>query len=90
MHAGNAKDLAYDALTAAKDGNYDRAAELLEKAQEEYEAGHDIQAETMKQDNPENRVITNMLLDHSMDHLMAAQSEMKLIRELIDLHKKVD
>lgn len=90
LHAGNAKDLAHDALTTAKKGNYEEAANLLEQAQEEYENGHDIQSENMSKDDPEERVITNMLLAHAMDHLMAAKSEMKLIEEMIDLHKKID
>lgn len=90
LHAGNAKDLAHDALGKAKEGKYQEAADLLDQAQEEYAAGHDIQSENMSKDDPEERVITNMLLAHAMDHLMAAKSEMRLIEEMIDLYKKVD
>ena len=90
LHAGNAKDLAHDALTAAKKGNYQESADLLEQAEEEYQKGHDVQSANMSKDDPEQRVMTNMLLAHAMDHLMAAKSEMKLIEEMIDLHKKID
>ena len=90
LHAGNAKDLAYDALSAAKEENYEKAAELLDEAQEEYDKGHDIQSDNMSKDDPEERVMTNMLLAHSMDHLMAAKSEITLITEMIELYKKVD
>jgi PTS system cellobiose-specific IIA component len=90
LHAGNAKDLAHDALTAAKEEDYEQAAELLEEAESEYNLGHEIQSDTMRKDDPDNRVVTNMLLAHSMDHLMAAKSEMRLIEEMIDLYKKID
>ncbi|GAB6100136.1 PTS lactose/cellobiose transporter subunit IIA [Halanaerocella petrolearia] len=90
LHGGNAKDLAHDALTAAKKGNYDEAEELLEEAREEYKEGHEVQSGAMKKDDKEDKVYTNMLLAHAMDHLMSAKSEMVLIEELIELHQKVE
>ena len=63
---------------------------MLDEAQEEYDKGHDIQSDNMSKDDPEERVMTNMLLAHSMDHLMAAKSEITLITEMIELYKKVD
>ncbi|AGB42009.1 phosphotransferase system cellobiose-specific component IIA [Halobacteroides halobius DSM 5150] len=90
LHGGNAKDLAHDALKAAKEGNNERAENLLEEAREEFNKGHEVQSQAMKQDDKEDKVYTNMLLAHAMDHLMAAKSEMVLIEELIELHQKVE
>ncbi|MBM7557356.1 PTS lactose/cellobiose transporter subunit IIA [Halanaerobacter jeridensis] len=88
LHAGNAKELAHDALTEAKKGNYQKADELIEEAHEEYAKGHDIQSENMSKDDPKQRVMTNMLLAHAMDHLMSANTEISLIEEMIELHKE--
>jgi len=90
LHGGNAKDLAHDALTTAKEGNYKKAEELLNDAEEEYKKGHEIQSKAMQNDDKENRVKPTLLLVHAKDHLMSAKSELFLIKELIELYKKND
>ena len=90
LHGGNARDAARDALTAAKKGNYEQAKELLEEAREEFKKGHDVHSKAMQEDDKDNRIIPTLLMSHAKDHLMTAKSEIYLIEELIELHKKVD
>lgn len=88
LHAGNAKDLAHDALVAAKEGKFDQAKSIMEEAEQEYNDGHDIQSQTMQKDDKNERIVPTMLLSHAMDHLMAAKSEIFLIKEMIELYKR--
>ncbi len=88
LHGGNVKDLAHDALFAAKTGEYKKADELLSEAEKEYQKGHEVQSKAIQNDNKESRINPTLLLVHANDHLMAAKSEMFLIKELIDLYKK--
>lgn len=90
LHGGNAKDLAHDALVLAKKGEYEQAESLLADAEAEFNLGHDVQSKAMQKDDKDNRVVPTLLLVHAKDHLMAAKTEINLIKELIDLHKKLD
>ncbi len=90
LHGGNARDAAHDALTVAKDGDYEQAKKLLEEARAEFRKGHDVHSEAMQRDDKENRIIPTLLMTHAKDHLMTAKSEIYLIEELIELHQKVD
>ncbi|WP_035571579.1 PTS lactose/cellobiose transporter subunit IIA [Halonatronum saccharophilum] len=90
LHGGNSKDLAYDALKAAKEGDFDKAENLLEEADKEFNEGHKVHSKALRSDDKENRIVPTLLLLHAKDHLMAARSEITLIKELIELHKKID
>ncbi|OCL25425.1 PTS cellobiose transporter subunit IIA [Orenia metallireducens] len=90
LHGGNAKDLANDALVAAKKGDYEQAENLLAEADKEFNLGHEVQSKAMQKDDKDNRIVPTLLLVHAKDHLMAAKTEIKLIKELIELHKKLD
>ena len=90
LHGGNVKDLAHDALTAVKEGRYEEGESLLEDARGELKKGREIQAEVMRSQDNKDPIYTNMLLAHALDHMMSAESELKLIEELIALHKKLE
>ncbi|TDX52512.1 PTS lactose/cellobiose transporter subunit IIA [Orenia marismortui] len=90
LHGGNAKDLAHDALVAAKESDFEKAESLLEEAEKEFNEGHEVQSKAMQKDDKDNRIVPTLLLVHAKDHLMAARTEITLIKELIELHKKLD
>ena len=90
LHGGNVKDLAQDALTAVKEGKEEEAEGLLANADRELAEGHELQAEVMKNQDQDNPIYTNMFLAHALDHLMSAESELRLTKELVELYKKVE
>jgi len=86
-NSGDARSLSFQALTAAKEGDFDKADELLKKSDESATLAHKAQTELLfKEANGEKQNI-NVLLIHSQDHLMTSILASELIKEMITLYK---
>ena len=86
-NAGDARSLAFQALDAAKHGDFAQADELMKKSEEAATLAHKAQTDLLfKEMNGEHADI-NVLLIHSQDHLMTSMLAQELIKELIELYK---
>ncbi|MBC6696102.1 PTS lactose/cellobiose transporter subunit IIA [Terrisporobacter mayombei] len=90
IHAGNAKSKLYEALSSAKEKDFEKAEELLEEANQEILNAHKIQTNLIQGEAAGNKPEISMLLIHSQDHLMTCMSERNLIKEIIDLRKEMN
>lgn len=88
--AGDAKGCAFDALTEANDGNFEKAEELLKQATAATLPVHKQQMELITATAQGEEVPIDVLLVHAQDHLMNSELAQDLIRELITLYKRVD
>lgn len=85
--AGQARSLSFEALYAAKAGNFEKADDLLKRAkQAALEAHHQQTALLVKEANGEHTPVDVMLV-HAQDHLMTSMLAQELIQELICLYK---
>jgi PTS system cellobiose-specific IIA component len=85
LHAGNARRHAYEALNLAEASRFAEADEAIREAEEEWGAGHRIQTDLLLQaPSP-----LPLLLIHAQDHLMAAQTELELIKRLIRQQRRL-
>ena len=82
--AGESKSLAYQALTAAKEGKFEEAEEFMKKANDEMIKAHEIQTDLIVKEAGGEKIDV-----HSQDHLMGAILFKDLVREFIDLYKKI-
>lgn len=89
IYAGNARAKAYEALSEAKKGDFKRAEALLKEAEDEIIKAHDIQNDLIARETGGNGINTTLLLVHAEDHLMNAITSRDLIKEIIDLCKKI-
>lgn len=87
LHGGNARGEAYEALDAAEKGDFEAAEKHLEKADDEFYAGHDYQNALVQ---GEQKDAPNFLVIHAQDQLMTALSEKNLIKRMIELYKRLD
>lgn len=85
--AGEAKSLAFLALTSAKQGDFPKANDLLDQAQQEITKAHRIQTSTLTDEALGNASEIDLLLVHANDHLMSTMLAIELIEEIIELHK---
>lgn len=86
-NSGDARSFAFQALTAAKKGEFDVAEELLKKSDASATLAHKAQTDLLfKEANGEKQNV-NVLLIHSQDHLMTSILASELIREIITLYK---
>lgn len=85
--AGESKDLAFQALDSLKDGDIDKAKELIAKSHESDVAAHNVQTKLISQEmDPEKEdVPMTLLMAHAQDHFMTTQLARELIEHYIEL-----
>lgn len=91
-NAGAARSLAFEALSAAKKGDFDKADDLMAQSREAALAAHQTQtdllsAEAQAQEDGGSHLPVDVMLVHAQDHLMTAMLAQELIAEIIDLYR---
>jgi cellobiose PTS system EIIA component len=89
VHAGNARTEAYAALKAAEGGDFDQAAKLLQRAEEEMAIAHKVQTGIIQQEAAGNNIEITLLVVHAQDHLMTAIAEKNLIEGMVGMQKTI-
>ena len=89
INSGEAKSFAYQALKAAKSGQFDAAATMLKSAEAEFAKAHAIQKSLLQQEAKGAGLIPSLLLVHAHGHVMTAQAERDLIEEMIELYRHI-
>lgn len=87
-NAGEARSLAYQALSEAKKGDFEKAEELMKQAEESFVKAHHAQTEILVSEANGTKTEVSVLLIHSQDHLMTSMLALELVKELIILHKE--
>lgn len=87
--AGEARSLAFEALQAAKEDDFDKAYDLLEKSQESGLKAHHEQMALITREASGDHVPVDVILVHAQDHLMTSMLAQELIREIVDLRKEI-
>ncbi len=88
-NAGEARSLAFEALSEAKKGNFEKAEELLNQSKEASLKAHHTQTELICNEADGNKVEIGLLMVHAQDHLMTSILARELISEMIELYKKL-
>lgn len=85
--AGQVRSLAFEALKAAKIGDFARADELMEQSEAASLEAHHVQTSLLSDEASGEHVPVDILLVHAQDHLMTSMLAQELIREIICLRK---
>ncbi len=88
-HGGDARGYAYEALKAARTGNFKEAEELLSKAQEELDIAHNTQTKLIQAEINGGELKMTLLMVHAQDQLMTAISEKSLIEQMVEMCKEM-
>ena len=88
-HGGNARGLAYEALQAAEEFDFEKAEDLIKQAAEELGLAHKTQTKLIQAELNGVAAEKTLLMIHAQDHLMTAISEQKLIEHMIRIIKKL-
>ena len=89
LNACDAKQHIYQALSFAKEGNFDSADNEIEKANAALLEAHNLQTQFLAQEAGGTKTEITALFVHSQDHLMTSITEINLIKEMIDLRKEL-
>lgn len=90
VNGGNAKSLAFEAIRAAKEGNFDLADEKLKEADKSLSEAHNSQTEMLTKEAQGNHAEITLLTVHSQDHIMNAITFRDLAGEIVDLYKRIE
>jgi len=88
-NSGAERSAAFEALREAKNGNFEEAEELLQKANEYFQLAHQAHSELLQLDAKGEVNDIGVLLTHAQDHMMSSMLAEELIKEIIFLHKKI-
>ena len=88
--AGTAKGLAYEALSEAEKGDFEKAENLLKEADEALLSAHNVQTEIIQAEVNGKGITPSVLFVHSQDHLMTAIEAKTLIESMIKMYRRID
>lgn len=87
--AGNSRSVSALAVRAAKDGDYDKAKEFLEEANETLTEAHKAQTDLLHFEANGNKLEATVLLIHAQDHLSMAMVEYNSALEITNLYYEI-
>lgn len=85
--AGDARSKAYEALAAAKKGDFEQAEKLIAQAEASVLEAHHIQTSLLAKEANGDHTEVNVMLVHAQDHLMTAILAKELIAEMIEMYQ---
>ena len=89
LNAGDAKQHIYQALSFAKEGDYESSEDEIARADAALLEAHNLQTQFLAQEAGGTKTEITALFVHSQDHLMTSITEINLIKEMIDLRKEL-
>lgn len=89
VHAGESRSLSSEAMDAAEAYDFNKAEELLEKANQEFLACHEVQTDMLTKEANGEKNNLNIILIHAQDHLTMANMAMRNAKRWVRLNKKL-
>lgn len=89
LKSGKAQSQAMAAITAAKAGQMQVAADDMTEAEQQLAAGHQAQTDLLAEASGED-LAPSLLMVHAQDHLSMAMMAIELGKEIIDVYKRLD
>lgn len=86
---GSARSCFIEAIAAAKEGDFERAEQLMAEGDEQFVEGHRVHAQLIQQEAQTGHTELNLLLIHAEDQMMSAEVFKIVAAELIDIHKRI-
>jgi PTS system cellobiose-specific IIA component len=88
-NVGSAKSLVLEALYAAKEGNFQLAEKKLEESKKYFIEGHRVHTTLIQKEASGTKLDFSLIIMHAEDQLMSAETISELVKEMIDIYKKI-
>lgn len=88
--SGDAKSYAMEAISHAKQGDFESAQSAIESANEKLAQAHKQQTKLIQAEASGGGVEVSLLLIHAQDHLMNTITIRDLAIEFVDLYNKIN
>lgn len=90
LYGGNARSIAMEAISLAKDGDIADARQKLKEADQEVSKAHETQTDLIQKEAGGEKTEVSLLLAHAQDHFMNALTVKDMAKEFVDLYAKFD
>lgn len=90
INSGESRGMAFEALKNAKEGDFEKAKELMKLADEKSIESHKVQTDLIQKEAQGESTPVSLLMVHAQDHLMTSILAKELINEIIYLHEEVE
>lgn len=87
---GTARSMYIEAIEEAKEGNIDKARELIDEGIKVFNEGHSAHAGLIQKEAQGNPIQMPLLLTHAEDQLMSAEAFGILSNQFVDLYEIVN
>ncbi|MDY0404847.1 PTS lactose/cellobiose transporter subunit IIA [Virgibacillus sp. 179-BFC.A HS] len=89
-NVGSAKSLAMEALYAAKRNDFTLAEEKLVESNKYFIEGHKVHASLIQKEAAGDKTELSLLFMHAEDQLMSTETITELVKEMIEIYKRMD
>ncbi|WP_420797670.1 PTS lactose/cellobiose transporter subunit IIA [Candidatus Sororendozoicomonas aggregata] len=90
VHSGQARSLAFEALSCARNGDFTLSKKRLAESKEASKAAHQVQTALIGADEGQGKISMTLVMVHAQDHLMNAMLAQDLIEEMIHLYQRIE
>jgi PTS system cellobiose-specific IIA component len=87
-HAGDSTSFSMEAINAARDGNSEKAKELLEKSKESLQKAHEVHTQVLVEEARGGIESLSMILIHASNHFSMADMTHEFAKIFIDLYER--
>lgn len=89
LHAGNARESIFQAVSQASTGVFTEIDSLMASANKEIVAAHRVQTDMLQKEAEGIEIPYSPLFGHAQDTLMTVMSEMNVMKEIIKLYGRM-
>lgn len=89
LSSGNARTIVHEAFAAMREGDYDKAEQLLEDANADMLEAHHAQTDLLQEYASGTEIKIEIIMVHAQDHLMTTMTLREVALEMLALYKKV-
>lgn len=89
-NVGMAKSFVMEALYAAKKGEYELAEQKLKESQSFFLISHKTHSALIQREANGEKLPFSLLFMHAEDQLMSAETTFELVKEMIDMYKRME
>lgn len=87
VNGGNARSSALEAISAAREKDFELAGQKMEEAKESISKAHRFQTDMIQAEAAGEHTEVNLVLVHGQDHLMNAMTVMDLAEQMIEMYR---
>lgn len=89
LHAGNAKTQCLQAIDYAEEGEFEKAQECLENAQQEINEAHKGHSDSLVKIANGEAVAVDVILIHAQDHLTSATTLHLMAEKMVRMYQRI-